>query len=126
MKIGAIFFSFLCVLLLFAGPARSDPLADLMEEFSKEYDATKPPTPYSSINSDYKLQQAALGSLYTTKTLGLLYRQNQQLMEKYDEMLLKYDQIIEQNKQIIELLSVLAKGGEKDKRKPEYGEQTAP
>jgi hypothetical protein len=47
-------------------------------------------------------------------------------MEKYDEMLLKYDQIIEQNKQIIELLSVLAKGGEKDKRKPEYGEQTAP
>ncbi|MBW2094085.1 MAG: hypothetical protein JRI80_04280 [Deltaproteobacteria bacterium] len=126
MKRCAIFFSFLCVLALFAGSARSDPLSDLMEDFSKEYDATKPPTPYSSVNSDYTLKQTALGSIYTTRTLGLLYRQNQQLMEKYDEMLQKYDQIIEQNKQIIELLSVLAKGKEKGKGRPEYGAQTAP
>ncbi len=117
----------MCVLLIFGASAGADPLADLMEEFSKEYNATKPPTPYSSVNSDYKLKQAALGSIYTTRTLGLLYRQNEQLVEKYDEMLLKYDEIIEQNKQIIELLSILAKGKEKGKEKPEYGEtQTAP
>jgi len=126
MKKCTVFFSFLCVLVLFAGSARSDPLSDLMEQFSKEYNATKPPSPYSSVDSDYKIKQAALGSIYTTKTLGLLYRQNQQLLGKYDEMLQKYDEIIEQNKQIIELLSVLAKDKEKEKGKPEYGAQTAP
>lgn len=124
MKRYTIFFSFLCVLVLFAGPATADPLAELMEEFSKEYDAARPPTPYSSVNSDYKLKQAALGSIYTTRTLGLLYRQNQQLMEKYDEMLLKYDQVIEQNKQIIDLLSILAKG--KEKTIPGQGARTTP
>lgn len=126
MKRSALFFSFLCVLVFLAGPAWPDPLADLMEEFSKEYDATKPPSPYSSVNSDYKLKQAALGSIYTTKTLGLLYRQNQALMEKYDEMLLKYDQIIEQNKQIIDLLSILVKGKEKARGKSEYGARKEP
>lgn len=124
MKRYTIFFSFLCVLVLFAGPATADPLAELMEEFSKEYDAARPPTPYSSVNSDYKLKQAALGSIYTTRTLGLLYRQNQQLMEKYDEMLLKYDQVIEQNKEIIDLLSILAKG--KEKTIPGQGARTTP
>lgn len=126
MKKCAVFFLFLCVTVLFAGPARPDPLSDLMEQFSKEYNATKPPSPYSSVDSDYKIKQAALGSLYTTKTLGLLYRQNQQLLGKYDEMLQKYDEIIEQNKQIIELLSILAKDKEKGKGKPEYGAETAP
>jgi hypothetical protein len=111
------FFLFVCVVFLFAGPAKTDPLTDLMEEFSKEYEATKPPTPSSSVNSDYKVKQAALGSLYTTKTLGLMYRQNQELIEKYDEMLLKYDQLIEQNKQIIELLSILTKDRQKDRER---------
>lgn len=86
----------------------ADPMDDLIERFTHEYEAIEPPSRYSSVRSDYKLGQAALGTFYTTQTLGLLYRQNQQLLEKYDEMLLKYDQIIQQNKEIIRILSVLA------------------
>jgi hypothetical protein len=126
MKTCAVFFSLFCLLVFAVGSARSDPLADLMEEFTKEYDATKPPSPYSSVDSDYKIKQAALGSIYTTRTLALLYHQNQQLIEKYDEMLQRYDQVIEQNKQIIELLSVLAKSKGEGRRSPEYGTRTAP
>ncbi len=92
-----------------AGAGLADPLEELLDEFSREYEALKPPTPYSSVSSDYKLGQAALGTLYTTKALGLLYQQNKQLAAKYDEMLRKYDQIIEQNKEIIRMLSIIVK-----------------
>ncbi|HIE53565.1 MAG TPA: hypothetical protein EYP90_00020 [Chromatiaceae bacterium] len=91
------------------GMGYGDPLEELLEEFEKQYEATRPPSPYSSVNSDYKLRQAALGTFYTTKAIGLLYRQNQELMSKYNEMLKKYDQIIEQNKEIIRILSTIAK-----------------
>jgi uncharacterized protein with von Willebrand factor type A (vWA) domain len=106
-----LFFTVLWLLVFgtavsFAG----DPLEELLEEFNKEYNEVKPPSQYSSINSDYKLSQTALGTLYTTKAIGLLYRQNQELLEKYDEMLMKYDKIIEQNREIIKILSKIAKG----------------
>ena len=90
-----------------------DPLEALLEEFNKEYNAVKPPSQYSSINSDYKLSQTALGTLYTTKAIGLLYKQNQELLDKYDEMLRKYDKIIQQNREIIKILSRIAKAQEK-------------
>lgn len=109
MKRLAVIISILCVVLLFAGYGRCDPLDDLMEQFGQGLEAAKPPSAYSSVKSDYKIEQAALGTIYTTKALGLLYRQNQQLLEKYDEMLLKYDQVIDQNKKIIKLLSEIAK-----------------
>ena len=86
-----------------------DPLGELLENFEEDYNAAKPPSEYSSINSDYKLEQAALGTMYTTKAIGLLYRQNQKLLERYEEMLQKYDTLIDQNKKIIELLSTLVK-----------------
>jgi hypothetical protein len=123
MKKGTFFFCFICVLFFFAGAAGSDPLSDLMEQFAKDYDATKPPSPYSSVDSDYKIKQAALGSIYTTRTLALLYRQNEELVEKYDEMLRKYDEMIEQNKQIIDLLSDLAHGGRRDKKVSAQGDE---
>ncbi|GEM_PF-1499167 len=104
-----LWFLFFAPLATLAG----DPLEALLEEFNKEYNAVKPPSQYSSINSDYKLSQAALGTLYTTKAIGLLYRQNQELLDKYDEMLRKYDKIIEQNRQIIKILSRVAKAQEK-------------
>ncbi len=90
----------------------ADPLDDLLSEFDKQYEAIKPPSEYSSINTDYKLGQTALGTLYTTKAIALLYKQNQKLIEKYDEMLRKYDEIIRQNKEIIRILSAIAKKGE--------------
>ena len=97
-----------------------DPLEELMESFDKDYNAIKPPSEYSSVKSDYKLGQAALGAMYTTKAIGLLYRQNQQLLEKYDEMLQKYDKVIEQNRKIIRLLSSIAKNqGKKENQEAE-------
>jgi hypothetical protein len=105
----------LAVLFVLPGYGNCDPLEDLMAQFGKEYNAEKPPSPYSSINSDYRLNQTALSSLYTTKVLGLVYRQNQQLIDKYDEMIQKYDRIIDQNDRIIELLSVIARKNEKQK-----------
>ena len=97
-----------------------DPFEELMESFDKECNAIKPPSRYSSVNSDYKLGQAALGTMYTAKAIGLLYRQNQQLLEKYNEMLQKYDKVIEQNNEIIRLLSRIAQHQiKKGKEEPE-------
>lgn len=91
-----------------------DPVDELLDQFGKDYEAVKPPSPTSSVNTDYKLGQAALGAYYTTKTLGLMYKQNAELMAKYDEMIQKYDKLIEQNKEVIRLLSILAKKEQKE------------
>lgn len=45
-----------------------------------------------------------MGSLYATKSLGMIYRQNDKMLSKQDAQLQKYDTIIEQNKAIIALL----------------------
>ncbi|RLB40044.1 MAG: hypothetical protein DRH12_10655 [Deltaproteobacteria bacterium] len=105
-----VFFGFLAM----AG----DPFDELMASFDKEYNAIKPPSRYSSVNTDYKLEQTALGTMYITKAIGLLYRQNQEFLAKYDDLLRKYDKVIEQNREMIRLLSVLTKNqvrGEKGK-----------
>jgi hypothetical protein len=102
------------------GVAFADPMGDLLDQFGKEYDAVIPRSQYSSVGTDYKLEQAALGTYYTTRSLSLIYRQNEQLMGKYDEMIAKYDQLIEQNREIIRLLSQMAKKG----AKPDRAEET--
>jgi len=102
----------------------TDPLEELLEEFEKQYTEIKPPSQYSSVNSDYKLGQTALGTLYTTKAIGLLYRQNQEILEKYDEMLRRYDKIIEQNREIIKILSQMAKN-QKELASPHNSESSS-
>ncbi len=86
-------------------------MGDLLEQFGKEYEAVKPQSQYSSVKTDYLLEQTAFGIYYTTKSLSLIYGQNEQMMDKYDELLAKYDQVIEQNREIIRLLSQIAKKG---------------
>jgi hypothetical protein len=81
---------------------------DLMNEFGQAFEALQPTVPGSSVNSDYKIGQTALGTFYTTKTLGLIYDQNQELSQKYDRMLEKYDEVIQQNQEIIRLLRIMA------------------
>lgn len=98
----------LVIVMAFTGVAFCDPMDDLIDQFEKEFEAEKP-VPYTSVRADYKQAQAALGSFYTTKTLSLIYKQNQTVVEKYDQLIAKYDQIIEQNQEIIRLLSVIAK-----------------
>lgn len=104
---------FLALVIAFTGIGFCDPVDELIDQFGQEFEAVKPP-PNSSVNADYKLDQVALGAFYTTKTLSLIYKQNQVLVEKYDQLLMKYDKIIDQNKEIIKLLSIVAeKEGEK-------------
>jgi hypothetical protein len=81
---------------------------ELMREFGQAFEALQPPAPGSSVNADYKIGQTALGTFYTTKTLSLIYDQNQELGQKYDQMLEKYDEVIQQNKEIIRLLRIMA------------------
>ncbi len=85
-----------------------DEMETLIDEFGQAYEQLAP-LPNSSVNSDYKLSQAALGGLYTTKSLGLIYRQGQKIAAQNDAISRKYDKLIEQNNQIIRLLEIIAK-----------------
>jgi hypothetical protein len=97
--------------LFVATNAFADPMGDLLDQLGKEYEAVKPRSQYSSVRTDYLLEQTALANYYTNRSLGLIYGQNEQMMTKYDDLLAKYDQIIEQNREIIRLLSQIAKKG---------------
>jgi hypothetical protein len=108
MKRTFFFIVFLAVAIVCTGIAFSESIDEFIDRFGKEFEAKKP-APYSTENVDYKLDQVALGALYTTKTLGLIYKQNETLMDKYDQLIMKYDKIIQQNEQIINLLSIIAK-----------------
>lgn len=96
---------------IFAGTALGDPMTELMEEYNQDFKAVVP-EPYSSVHSDYKLDQIAMGGRYITKSLGILFDQNQAVVARQEEMLRKYDQIIEQNREIIRLLTRIAKQGQ--------------
>jgi len=104
----------LAIVIAFTPVAFCDPMDELMGQFEKEFEAEKP-APQTSVRADYKQAQAALGASYTAKALSLIYKQNQTVVEKYDQLIEKYDQIIEQNQEIIRLLSIIAKeeGGQK-------------
>jgi hypothetical protein len=106
----------LIIFLLSVSPAIAfcDPMDDLLGQFEQEYQAAEPRSQYSSVKSDYKIGQTALGAFYTTKMLSLLYKQNEEALAKYNEMIEKYDQIVEQNRQIIRILSLMVEQKEGD------------
>jgi len=85
----------------------AESMDELIDSLDKQYEELVP-APYSSVNTDYKLSQVALGSLYTTKALNLLYKQNQEISKKYDTLIQKYDKVIDQNDEIIRLLTVIS------------------
>ncbi|GBC59820.1 hypothetical protein DENIS_0761 [Desulfonema ishimotonii] len=114
MVYGLVFFS---AMLTASGMALADPMDSLIDEYEQAFKAVKPP-PQSSVRSDYKFDQMAMSGLYTTRTLRLIYQQNQSLMERQDEMLNRYDQIIEQNKEVIRLLTRIAEAGKPGPPKP--------
>ena len=94
--------------LLIPANGSCDPMDELSNELSTSFEKLKPP-PNSSVDSDYKLDQVAIGSLYTNKSLHLIYKQNREMAEKYNILMEKYDRIIDQNNEIIRLLSIIAK-----------------
>ena len=100
--------------LILASKAPCESIDEVFDQFGQEYEALKPPATGSSIRADYRIEQTAVASFYTTKMLKLLVQQNQEIAVKYNTMLQKYDRIIEQNKKIIELLSRLPERQEKE------------
>lgn len=96
------------MLIILSSQSLSDSVKTIVEQYGKQYNALKPP-PNSSINTDYKQQQIALGSFYSVKIMEQIYNQNKKIADKNDQMLKKYAEIIQQNKQIIQLLSTLVK-----------------
>lgn len=87
--------------------ASADPMDELIQSLNEEYEALRP-APNSSVGTDYPLRQAAIGSLYTTRSMGLIYQQNQELISRQSELADKYDEIIEQNREIIRLLTMIS------------------
>ncbi|MBW1893726.1 MAG: hypothetical protein JRI91_08535 [Deltaproteobacteria bacterium] len=108
MRTKSIFFLIIITAVMIPGQVFSDSMDNLSDEFSKSYESLKP-APNSSVGADYKLDQVALGALYTNKSLNLIYKQNQEMADKYNILIKKYDRIINQNKEIIRLLSIIAK-----------------
>ena len=94
-------------LLALVHAVNADPMQDLIETLGSEYEALMPP-PSGSVGTDYPVRQAALGSLYTARSIGLIYYQNQEMLARQAALLGRYDQVIEQNRQIIRLLKIIS------------------
>ncbi|WDN90977.1 hypothetical protein BuS5_03948 [Desulfosarcina sp. BuS5] len=110
LSIAVLFLSF-----IWGSHAFCESIDELVDEFGVEFESLKP-LPNSSINADFKQAQIALGAVYTIKALRLLHIQNQELINKKDEIKDKYDEIIEQNRELIRLLSILVKKETKNNR----------
>lgn len=95
------------VILASAVCVYADPMEELIQSLGDEYEAMIP-APNSSVGTDYPTRQAALGSLYTARSLGLIYQQNQEMISRQGELSDKYDEIIDQNREIIRLLTVIS------------------
>ena len=89
-------------------PVMAQSMDEMIGQFGQDFQALKP-KPNSSVHADYKLDQIALGTFYTTQAIGKLFEQNQELIAKYDEMLTKYNEVVTQNNELIRLLSIIAK-----------------
>jgi predicted permease len=85
----------------------ADPMQDLIQSLNDEYESLVP-APNSSVGTDYPTRQTALGALYTARSMGLIYQQNQEMLSQQGELAEKYDQIIEQNREIIRLLTLIS------------------
>jgi hypothetical protein len=106
MKTSYFCFTMVCLLAMIP-VVNADPMQELIETLGSEYEALMPP-PSGSVGTDYPVRQAALGSLYTARSIGLLYYQNQAMLAGQEALLSRYDQVIEQNRQIIRLLKVIS------------------
>jgi len=95
------------VILAIAVCVSADPMEELIRSLGDEYEALRP-APNSSVGTDYPTRQAALGSLYTARSMGLIYQQNQEMLSRQGELADKYDEIIDQNREIIRLLTIIS------------------
>ena len=106
MKRGMLCILFMAILAS-AVCVAADPMEELIQSLGDEYEALIP-APNSSVGTDYPTRQAALGSLYTARSMGLIYQQNQEMLTRQGELADKYDEIIDQNREIIRLLTIIS------------------
>ena len=96
----------LVVLIMSSNRSFCDSVETIVEQFGEKYNALTP-APNSSVNTDYKQQQIAIGSFYSIKILEQIYNQNKELVQKNDQLLKNHDEMIQQNKKVIQLLTIL-------------------
>jgi len=75
----------------------------LVNQYQKEYEEVKP-RPGSSVGTDYKLDQIAMGALYTVRSLSMLHDQNGQIIQNQQALMERHDRIIRQNEELVRLL----------------------
>ena len=97
----------IAILMVSTTAVIADPMDDLIQSLVDDYESLTP-APNSSVGTDYPTKQAALGSLYTARSIGLIYQQNQDMISRQEELGYKYDEIIEQNREIIRLLTIIS------------------
>ena len=85
----------------------ADPMRELIQTLGSEYEALVP-APSGSVGTDYPTRLAAIGSLYTARSICLIYYQNQEMLAQQAAIISRYDRMIEQNRQIIKLLTVIS------------------
>jgi len=103
---------FILIVSFFCHPSAlvCETMDELAEKYEKEYTALVPP-PNSSMNADYKMEQVAVGTMYTGRSLKKIYDQNQEQIRQNKVFMLKHDELIKQNNEIIRLLKIIAKKG---------------
>lgn len=106
MKQSMICLSTLVILAVTAGVV-ADPMEELIQSLDNEFKELVP-APNSSVGTDYPTRQAALGSLYTARSMGLIYQQNQEMLARQSELSDKYDEMIAQNREMIRLLKTIS------------------
>ena len=116
------FLSCIMLFLIVSNVTAQENVDSLMDQLQEEYEKVMPPSPTSSVNSDYPIRQTAVGVFYSAKLMSHLIKQNQILSSKHDQSLKinqdlvnKFNLILKQNKEIIKLLKTIAENSEKQK-----------
>lgn len=91
------------LLLATGGTVFAQSMDGLVNQYQKEYEEVKP-RPGSSVGTDYKLDQIAMGALYTVRSLSMLHDQNGQIIQNQQALMERYDRMIRQNDEVVRLL----------------------
>lgn len=87
-------------------PAVAQSMDGLADQYRREYEAVKP-RPGSSVGTDYKLDQIAMGALYTVQSIAMLHDQTDRILRNQEAMIERYDRMIRQNDELVRLLREL-------------------
>lgn len=101
--IGGVFFLFSALPMGAGEPAFAQSMDGLVDQYQKEYQEVQP-RPGSSVGTDYKLDQIAMGALYTVRSLSMLHDQNDQIIQNQQALMDRCDRMIRQNDEMVRLL----------------------